>query len=235
LLLSAGIASAQDMKKEGAAPAPAAQQSAPAEKVAPSMKAGDKKAETHKTPETTGQAPNASDAGKPNATDKGAMDKKASGAKADADVKAKAPDAKAPDKSSAADTKAPASKAAESKAPESKTNENTAQKAPDSKASPAATTGQGAAAGSAKLSTEQRTKITSVIKQQKAVRVDASKLNISISVGARIPDRGVHFYPLPQEVFVIYPEWRGYDYILVGDQILVIDPRSHEIVAILEA
>jgi hypothetical protein len=29
----------------------------------------------------------------------------------------------------------------------------------------------------------------------------------------------VHFYPLPSEVFVVYPKWRGYDYILVGDQI----------------
>jgi hypothetical protein len=236
LLLSAGIASAQDMKKEGATPAPAAQQSAPAEKVAPAMKAGDKKAETHKTPETTGQAPNASDAGKTNATDKGAMDKKASGAKADADVKAKASETKTPDKSSAAETKtpdskAPASKAAESKAPESKTNENTAQKTPDSKASPSATTGQGAAAGSAKLSTEQRTKITTIFKQHK---VAPAKLSVSISVGTRVPE-SVHFYPIPTEVIVIYPEWRGYDYILVGDQILVVDPRTHQIVAILEA
>ena len=45
----------------------------------------------------------------------------------------------------------------------------------------------------------------------------------------------MRFYPLPSEVYVIYPEWRGYDYILVGDQILVINPRTHEIVAILEA
>jgi uncharacterized protein DUF1236 len=45
----------------------------------------------------------------------------------------------------------------------------------------------------------------------------------------------VRFYPLPAEVFVVYPEWRGYDYILVGNEILVINPRTHEIVAILEA
>ncbi len=59
-------------------------------------------------------------------------------------------------------------------------------------------------------------------------------LNVAASVGTRVPD-SVHFYPLPQEVFVIYPEWRGYEYIVVGDEVLVIDPRSHEIVAILEA
>jgi Protein of unknown function (DUF1236) len=233
LLLSAGIASAQTMKKDEApAPAPAAQQSAPAEKVAPSMKAGDKKAETHKAPETTGQAPNASDAGKANATDKGAMDKKASGAKADADVKSKSDvdvKPKAAAETKTPDSKAPATKASESKAPETKTN--SAQDASGSKASPAATTGQGAAAGSAKLSTEQRTKITTIFKQHK---VAPTQLNVSISVGTRVPE-SVHFYPIPTEVIVIYPEWRGYDYILVGDQILVVDPRTHEIVAILEA
>jgi hypothetical protein len=94
-----------------------------------------------------------------------------------------------------------------------------------------ATTGQGAAAGSAKLSTEQRTKITSIIRQHK---VAPAHLNVSVSVGTRVPE-SVHFYPLPVEVIAVYPEWRGYDYILVGDEIVVIDPRTHEIVAILEA
>jgi hypothetical protein len=36
-------------------------------------------------------------------------------------------------------------------------------------------------------------------------------------------------------VVAVYPAWRGYEYILVGDQIVVINPRSHEIVAIIEA
>jgi hypothetical protein len=45
----------------------------------------------------------------------------------------------------------------------------------------------------------------------------------------------VHFYPLPVEVITIYPQWRGYEYILVGEQIVIIDPRTHEIVAIVEA
>jgi hypothetical protein len=197
------------MKKEGAAPA--AQQNAPAEKVAPSMKAGEKNADTHKAPATVGEAPKASDADKTRATDKGTMDKgtmdKNAGAKSDADVK---------------------SKASETKAPENKTN--SAQDASGSKASQS-TTGQGAASASAKLSSEQRTRISTVIRQKK---VEPAHLNVSISVGTRIPD-SVHFYPLPQEVFVIYPEWRGYDYILVGDQIIVVDPRTHEIVAVLDA
>ena len=83
----------------------------------------------------------------------------------------------------------------------------------------------------ANLSTEQRTKINTIIRQHK---VEPTHLNVSVRVGTRVPD-SVRFYPLPAEVFVVYPEWRGYDYILVGGQILVINPRTHEIVAILEA
>ena len=93
------------------------------------------------------------------------------------------------------------------------------------------TSGQGAAAGSAKLSSEQRSKIGAVIKKQ---NVKPEHVTFSVSVGTRVPAT-VHYYPLPTEVVTIYPEWRGYDYILIGDQIVVIDPDTHEIVAILEA
>ena len=92
------------------------------------------------------------------------------------------------------------------------------------------TTGQ--AGASAKLSTEQRTKITSVIREQHVAPV--KNVNFSISVGTRVP-REVSFHPLPGQIVTIYPEWRGYEYFLVGDQIVVVDPRTLEIVAVLEA
>jgi Protein of unknown function (DUF1236) len=93
------------------------------------------------------------------------------------------------------------------------------------------TTGQAGAA--AKLSTEQRTKITTVIRNEHAAPVN--NVNFSIAVGTRVPREGVSFRPLPAEVVTIYPEWRGYEYILVRNQILVIDPGTYEIVAILDA
>ncbi len=117
-------------------------------------------------------------------------------------------------------------KAAEQKAPLKPSDANGS-----STVKPSATNGQGSAAGAAKLSTEQRTKITTVFQQH---RVEPAKLDISVSVGTRVPD-SVHYYPIPEEVVVIYPEWRGYDYIYVGDQIVILDPRTHEIVAIIEA
>ncbi len=92
------------------------------------------------------------------------------------------------------------------------------------------TTGQ--AGAGAKLSTEQRTKITTVIKSQRVEPVN--NVNFSISVGTRVPREGVSFRPLPAEVVTIYPEWRGYEFILVRDQIVVVDPATYEIVAILD-
>jgi hypothetical protein len=93
-----------------------------------------------------------------------------------------------------------------------------------------ATTGQGAG-GAAKLSTEQRSKIGSLLRAHK---VEPAHLTVSVNVGTRIPE-GVHSYPLPSEVVEIYPEWRGYDYIMIGDQVLVVDPQTREIVAVIEA
>src|SRR5664279_5450782 len=94
------------------------------------------------------------------------------------------------------------------------------------------TTTTGQAGAGAKLSTEQRTKITTVIKGEHVQPL--ANVNFSISVGTRVP-RTVSFHPLPAEVVTYYPEWRGYEFILVGDQIVVINPRTLEIVAVIEA
>jgi Protein of unknown function (DUF1236) len=93
-----------------------------------------------------------------------------------------------------------------------------------------ATTGQ--AGAGAKISTEQRTKITTVIRGEHAAPVD--HVNFSINIGTRVPREGVSFRPLPVEVVTIYPEWRGYEFFLVRDQIIVVDPRTLEIVAVLD-
>lgn len=92
------------------------------------------------------------------------------------------------------------------------------------------TTGQ--AGAGAKLSTEQRTKITTVIKNQNIQ--PQTNINFSISVGTRVP-RDVRFYPLPTEIVTVYPDWRGYEFFLVRDEIIVVNPRTLEIVAVLDA
>lgn len=90
----------------------------------------------------------------------------------------------------------------------------------------------GQAGAGAKLSSEQRTRITTVIRDQHVAPVNS--VNFSIAVGTRVP-RDVSFHPLPAEIVSIYPDWRGYEFILVRDQIVVVDPRTFEIVAVLDA
>ena len=92
------------------------------------------------------------------------------------------------------------------------------------------TTGQ--AGAGAKLSGEQRTRITSIIHEQHVAPVN--NVNFAVSVGTRVP-REIGFHPLPSEIVSIYPEWRGYEFFLVRDEIVVVDPRTLEIVDVLPA
>jgi len=93
------------------------------------------------------------------------------------------------------------------------------------------TTGQ--AGRSAKLTTEQRTRITTVIHNEHVA--PATNVDFAISVGTRVPRERVSLRPLPAEVISIYPEWRGYEFFLVRDQIVVVDPRTGEIVDVIPA
>lgn len=93
------------------------------------------------------------------------------------------------------------------------------------------TTGQ--AGAGAKLSADQRTRITTVLRNERVAPAD--HVNFSVAVGSRVPREGVTLHPLPAEIATIYPEWRGYEFIRIRDQIVVIDPATDEIVAVLEA
>jgi hypothetical protein len=90
----------------------------------------------------------------------------------------------------------------------------------------------GQAGAGAKLSTEQRTKITTVIRNERVAPV--TNVNFNVSVGTRVP-RDIAFHPLPTDVVTIYPEWRGYNFVLVRDEIIVIDPSTYEIVAVINS
>jgi Protein of unknown function (DUF1236) len=248
LLFGAGAASAQGMSKDTPERAPAAQQNAPAEKVAPSMKNGE-----HKAPQTTGQATPDAKSGDAKSGDAKSGDVKSGKAKEttgqatsdklDKSDKAKETTGQSPksEKSEKSDMgqRGPGGAPQESSPQNGGMNnksstDNNPSASPSNRSSTEqnrTTTGQGAG-GAAKLTTEQRTKISTVIRSQKVERVN--NLNVSISVGTRIPT-SVHVHALPQEVIVIYPEWRGYDYILVGEQIVIISPRTHEIVAVIDA
>jgi hypothetical protein len=100
-----------------------------------------------------------------------------------------------------------------------------------------ATTGQGAAGSrsnaTVNLTPEKRTRIHEVIvKERNAPRVSSPDFNVS--VGTRVP-RTVRFATLPRTIVEIEPEWRGFEYFMVGEQIVVVNPNTMEIVAVLDA
>ncbi|GAC1345000.1 MAG: hypothetical protein NVSMB20_20610 [Bradyrhizobium sp.] len=83
---------------------------------------------------------------------------------------------------------------------------------------------------SANINDQQRTRISASL-----ARVDARPLtnvNFSVSVGTAIP-RDVRLAPLPADVVEIVPQYRGYDFVLVKDEIVIVDPATYKIVTVL--
>jgi hypothetical protein len=93
--------------------------------------------------------------------------------------------------------------------------------------------GRASGGANVELTQDQRTKIKDVVVRDRNVaRVD--NVNFNIRVGVAVP-RTVHVAVLPAEVVTLVPEYRGFEYVVVGDQLLIIDPNTMEIVAILPA
>lgn|SRR5271166_2222636 len=84
----------------------------------------------------------------------------------------------------------------------------------------------------AALSAEQHAKIWSTLRGEKAERL--TNVQFSTTVGGIIPGT-VHLYRLPVSIVEYAPQYRGYEYILVGDEILIVDPRTLRIVAVIAA
>jgi hypothetical protein len=78
------------------------------------------------------------------------------------------------------------------------------------------------------LSNEQRTRIReSVFSGRNVPRVD--NVNFSLNVGSTIPSH-VRLVAVPSVLIDIHPEWRGYDYFVVQDDVYIVD-HDHHIVA----
>jgi hypothetical protein len=93
------------------------------------------------------------------------------------------------------------------------------------------TTGNAATSATAAPPPEKRTQINTAIKSAKIQ--ETTNVNFNISVGAAVP-ASVHFHPLPPRIVEIYPEWRGYEVILVNGRYVIVRPQTREIVYIIE-
>jgi pyruvate/2-oxoglutarate dehydrogenase complex dihydrolipoamide acyltransferase (E2) component len=111
--------------------------------------------------------------------------------------------------------------------------ESSANRAPaDSAArnSEAATSSAVDAASRVNLDERQRTRLS-----QTFARLNARPLtnvNFSVAVGTVIPG-DVKLQPLPADVAEIVPQYRGFDFVAVRDEIVIVDPASYKIVAVL--
>ena len=80
------------------------------------------------------------------------------------------------------------------------------------------------------LTSEQRTRIQqTVLAGRNVPRVD--NVNFSISVGTAVPSR-VRIVDVPPTLIEIYPQWRGHQYFVVRDEIVIVE-RSRKIVAVV--
>jgi len=118
-----------------------------------------------------------------------------------------------------------------------------AQKSGDSKSgtstsaqgskSGSSTTAQGASAsgGKVSLNTEQKTKIRETVLKS-GPRVSKTNINFSLSVGTVVP-RTVTLAPLPAVLVEINPAWRSYQYFIVEDEIVIVEPGTLKIITII--
>jgi hypothetical protein len=136
-------------------------------------------------------------------------------AKPDADIKAK-PDA---DIKTRSDTRPADTRSGDTKTPAAQTQTKTQT-----------TTGSRTSPNAVELTTEQKAKVRSTVLTGNAPRV--TNVNFTINVGTVVP-RSVRIVAVPATLVEIHPAWRGYMYFVHGDEIVIVEPGTLRIVAVL--
>ena len=162
----------------------------------------------------------------PAAMDKGSMDKAApeKGASTmdkNAPARVGAEQKSAPDSKMSTDTKSGADKSGANTKTTADTKSGTDTKA-------GATTGAAPASGN--LTVEQKTKIRQTVLTSSAPRV--TNVNFNLTVGTVVPS-SVRVAEVPATLIEIHPEWRPYRYFVVRDEIIIVEPGSMKIIAVL--
>ena len=229
LLAATGLATAQGVNQSGAKGSESPAAASPKADTAAPMNAPAAKGAETATPGAASKEPQHAQ-GKPDAKATGEMKSDSKSTASDSTAKSPTAETKsAPDSKTTGEIKADS----ETKATDSSTNSKDL-KTPTAETKPASdskTTGNAATSATAAPPAEKRTQITSAIKQEKVEEV--TNVNFNISVGTAVP-AGVRYHPMPSHIVEIYPEWRGYDFILVRGQYIVLRPHTHEIVYIIE-
>ncbi len=90
----------------------------------------------------------------------------------------------------------------------------------------------GRAGSNVTFTAEQRTRIRqTVLQASNAPRVD--HVDFALNVGTRVPRERVHLVTVPETLVEVHPAWRGFLYFVANDEIIVVDPHTYEIVAVV--
>lgn len=123
----------------------------------------------------------------------------------------------------------PPSGSNQAQSPTGNNSTNTAQQ-PNSRQNTAERSSNTNVNASVNINDQQRTRISQSISHLKVQPLNS--VNFSLSVGTVVP-RDVRLQPLPSEVVETVPQYRGYDFVLVKDEIVIVEPSSYKIVAVL--
>jgi hypothetical protein len=88
-----------------------------------------------------------------------------------------------------------------------------------------------ASSGAVNLTTEQRTTIRKEVLTSSAPR--ATNINFAVNVGTVVPS-SVRVVEVPPTIIKIHPQWKGYRYFVYNDEIIIVEPRTLKIVAVLD-
>jgi hypothetical protein len=83
---------------------------------------------------------------------------------------------------------------------------------------------------SVNLNDQQRTRVS-----QSFARLNVQpvrNVNFSVSVGTVVP-RDVHLQTVPADIVEIVPQYRGYSFVAVRDEIVIVDPATYKIITVL--
>ncbi len=85
---------------------------------------------------------------------------------------------------------------------------------------------------SARVDDQKRSELVDRLRRDREIEQARSNVSIRVNVGERLPDR-VRPRPLPPEIVRTVPEYRGYEYKVIGDEIAIVEPRSREVVDVI--
>jgi len=83
---------------------------------------------------------------------------------------------------------------------------------------------------SVQINDQQRTRVTQSIDHLNVQPL--TNVNFSLSVGTAVP-RDVRLQTLPADVVEVVPQYRGYSFFVVRDEIVIVEPSTYKIVTVL--